>query len=156
MGCASHMKTIGWREWVALPQLGIPAIKTKVDTGARSSAIHAFKIEPFEQEGQRKIRFVVHPLQRSKAIEIGCEADLVDERHVTSSSGQRERRYVIRTLVQLGDRVWPIEITLTNRDNMSFRMLLGRTAIRDRCLVDSGTSYLEGKTLAEMYPKRKK
>jgi len=152
----SAKQTIGWREWVALPELGIPAIKVKVDTGARSSAIHAFKIESFEREGQLRVRFAIHPIQRRKDVIIYCEADLIDQRDVTSSSGQKERRYVIRTKLQLGERTWPIEITLTNRDNMNFRMLLGRTAIRNRCLVHPGTSYQTGKNLADVYPKRKK
>jgi len=136
---------------VALPELSLPAIKAKVDTGACTSALHTFLIEPFQQGGQTKVRFGVHPLQGRKDLEIMCVADVVDERYVRSSNGQRERRYVIRTLLCIGTSEWPIEITLANRDNMNFRMLLGRTAIQGQVLINPSASYLAGKALAKAY-----
>ncbi len=134
---------IGWREWVALPELGITAIKAKIDTGARNSALHAFKVEKFEEDGRPRVRFSVHPLQGRKDKTIVCVADIVDERSVKNSGGHSEQRLVIRTLVAVGNkRPWPIEITLTNRSLMNFRMLLGRTALQGRLLVDPEASFL--------------
>ena len=141
---------MGWREWVALPRLHLPAIKAKVDTGAYTSSLHTFMLEPFEQDGRLKVRFGVHPLQGRKDLEVICVADVVDRRVVKSSNGRRERRYVIRTPVRLGQRLWSVEITLANRDAMNFRMLLGRTALKG-LLVDPNASYLTGSTLAAAY-----
>ena len=141
--------TIGWREWLALPELGITTIKAKVDTGARSSALHAFDLERFERAGITLIRFKVHPRQRDTHIAIAAEAPLVEDRWVRNSGGHAQQRPVIRTLVLWGGPQWPIELTLTNRDVMGFRMLLGREAIRQRFLVDPGRSYLQGMVLAD-------
>jgi hypothetical protein len=147
---------IGWREWLALPDLDVRAIKAKIDTGARSSALHTLGLEPFEKDGILKVKFGVHPLQKRKDIQVNCVADIVDRRRVTSSDGQSERRYVIRTTVAMGELSWPIELTLTNRKSMRFRMLLGRAAISDLLLVDPAKSYLSGRRLAKLYPRLKK
>lgn len=144
---------VGWREWLALPDLGIQAIKAKIDTGARTSALHTFGLETFEKGGRLKVKFGVHPLQRRKDVELYCVADVVDRRQVTSSDGQSERRYVIRTFITLGELLWPIELTLTSRKEMRFRMLLGRAAIGDHFLIDPAKSYRCGRRLAKLYPK---
>jgi len=141
---------VGWREWVRLTDLGVAAIKAKIDTGARTSALHAFAIEPFRKAGTLWVRFEVHPMQRSSAVRIKCEARAVDERAVRNSGGQVERRYIIETRMKLGDRFWPIELALTNRDQMGFRMLLGRTALEGRALIEPGRSYLAGHRPAKL------
>lgn len=136
---------IGWREWVDLPELGLFDIKAKVDTGARTSALHAFDVEPFTEDGRDRVRFAMHPLHRRDDKVQVCEADIVDERVVTNSGGQREPRYVIETLLDFAGARWPIEMTLTARDDMMFRMLLGRTAMKGRLVVDPEQSYLMGR-----------
>jgi hypothetical protein len=141
----SRKPTIGWREWVALPALGVDAMKVKVDTGARSSALHAFDTRSFERDGVEYVRFTIHPRQRDAAESIEAECPVIARRWVTTSSGHRTRRPVIRTPIELLGKTWPIEVTLTNRDAMGFRMLLGRQAIRRRFLVDVAKSYLGGK-----------
>lgn len=134
---------IGWREWVSLPQLGVDRVKAKIDTGARSSAIHAFDVELFERQGVAMVRFKVHPVQRHWQPEISAEAVLLEHRQVRSSVGHAQIRPVIETDVTINGLTWPIELTLTNRDVMGFRMLLGRQAIRHHFLVDPGASYLQ-------------
>ena len=148
---------LGWREWVKLPELGVPGIKAKIDTGARTSVLHAFWLESFQEGHQNKIRFGLHPLQGRVDVELICVADILDKRVVTDSGGHRENRYVIETPVQIGNKCWPIEITLTNRDTMRFRMLLGRTALtagKTRIVPDA--SYLAGPSLARHYAKKTK
>jgi hypothetical protein len=146
---------IGWREWVGLPDLKVGAIKAKVDTGARTSALHAYSIAPFRRKGALWLRFELHPLQRRETMKVVCEARAVDERTVRNSGGGVERRYIIRTLLKLGEKSWPIELALANRDQMGFRMLLGRTALQGRALIEPGRSYLLGARPAKPRPKRK-
>ena len=141
----SELPAVGWREWVALPQLAVPAVKAKVDSGARSSALHAFDIEEFRRGGATWVRFAVHPLQRDAHSTIYCEAELAEYRKVRSSGGHETRRPVIVTEIELLDRRWPIELTLASRDTMGFRMLLGRQAVRNRFLIDAGHSFLGGR-----------
>lgn len=145
--------TIGWREWLALPELQIPAIKAKIDTGARTSALHAFFVEPFKKDGIQMVRFGVHPLQKRLDLEIVCEAPVKDYRSVSDSGGHREMRYVIETDICFGDRTLRAELTLTNRDNMRFRMLLGRTAMAEMSVLPD-KSYLTGRLKHKNYRKR--
>ncbi len=142
---------VGWREWLTLPELGIPAIKAKLDTGARTSALHAWFVEPFEQEGCDYVRFGLHLLQHRNDVERVCVAAVKDRRVVTDSGGHREWRYVIETSLSFMGNQWPIEITLTNRENMQFRMLLGRSAMAGRLVVDSAASFVGGRVSGRIY-----
>ena len=144
------LPVIGWREWVGLPDLGIKKIKAKVDTGARSSSLHAYDLEQFERDGETYVRFKVHTVQRKKDEVVETEAKVIDFRSVRSSSGTEEMRPVILTNMELLGQTWSVELTLANRDGMGFRMLIGREAVRRRVLVDAGKSYYGRK------PKRKK
>ena len=148
---ADHsLPIMGWREWLALPDLGIQHLKAKIDTGARSSSLHAFAIETFTREGDVFVKFQVHPAQRSDRKTISCEAKVHDVRHIRSSSGESQERIVILTNVRWKNEVWQVEMTLADRSQMGFRMLVGREAMRGRILVHPGKSYFGGR------PKRKK
>ncbi|MGB5569312.1 MAG: RimK/LysX family protein [Sedimenticolaceae bacterium] len=141
-----QQRTLGWREWLALPDLGIGRIKAKVDTGARTSCLHAFYVDPVSHEGRDYVRFGVHPVQRNDDKVVHCEAEVADQRHVSDSGGHSELRYVIRTRLALLDFDQVIELTLTNRDSMRFRMLLGRTSMSaGGFCVDPSASYLAGR-----------
>ncbi len=137
-------KMLGWREWVALPELNLENIKAKIDTGARSSALHAFAIEPYQKGGQQWVMFAIHPLQKNTEKSIECHALVKDRRLVMDSGGHKQRRYVIETLLVLGKEIIRAEMTLTDRDSMRFRMLLGRTAMNARFTVNPEASYLMG------------
>ena len=141
----SDLVTLGWREWVGLPDLGIRQIKAKVDTGARTSALHAFEVRPYSENGRDRVEFLMHPIQKNTDIVVTCTADVLDKRVVTDSGGHKEERFVISTTLSIGGRTWPIEVTLTARDDMLFRMLLGRTAMKGRAQVNPARSYLVGK-----------
>jgi ribosomal protein S6--L-glutamate ligase len=141
---------VGSEEWCSLPQLGIPAIKVRVDSGARTSSLHAFNIKTFKKGENSWISFEVHPLQNNRQTIVRCEAEVLDKRAVKSSSGVTEKRYVIRTSVQHNGNSWDIELTLTNRDSMGYRMLLGREAMVGRILVDPAAGFLGGEIPEEV------
>jgi hypothetical protein len=142
-----QLPVIGWREWASLPELGIDHIKVKIDTGARSSALHAYGFHRFDRDGEAWLRFLVHPIQRDAHTTVECEARMIGERRVRPSTGRATLRPVIVTPIRLGERAWPIEITLIRRDVMGFRMLLGRQAVRRRFLVHAGRSFLQSEKL---------
>jgi hypothetical protein len=143
---------VGWRECLKLENLGVDHIVAKVDTGAKTCALHAFYIDEFECDGQPWIRFGLHPHRGSDTTEVHCEAPIKERRDVTDSGGHVENRYVIDTTLVIGDMAFTAEMTLTNRDNMRYRMLLGRNALRRRFLVDPAKSFLLGKEPAIASP----
>lgn len=145
---AAALPLVGWREWVALPSLGVRAIKAKIDTGARSSALHAFDICEFRDKGQPKVRFSIHPFQRRTSPTVVAEAELVEYRNVRSSGGHVTRRPMIVATILLLGQEWPIELSLVSRDAMGFRMLLGRQAIANRFAIDPANSYFGGRRKA--------
>jgi len=136
---------VGWREWVGLPGIGVSWMKAKIDTGARTSSLHAFALEEFERDGRAWVRFEVHPWQRSADDAVEVAAPVHDRRHVRSSSGHSEERVVVRLDLRLLDRVVPAEVTLTRRDEMGFRMLVGREVLRQGYVVDAASSYRGGR-----------
>ncbi len=142
---ANDKQILGWREWLGFPDLGIPQVKAKVDTGARTSCLHAFLVETFERKGKAWVHFDIHPIQGNTDHVLHCEAPLLERRIIRDSGGHEEMRYVIETTVRIGENRQLIEVTLTDRDNMKFRALLGRSAICERYLVDCQRSYVQGK-----------
>ncbi len=140
---AKPLDLIGWREMLSLPELNVERIKAKIDTGARSSALHAFHCQELKLQDKSLIRFQIHPLQHDNKYTVWAEAELLEYRKVRNSGGHAQIRPVILTPIQLGEHQWQIELTLTNRDVMGFRMLLGRQAVRDRFLVNPGKSFLQ-------------
>ena len=135
---------VGWREWLALPELGIESIKAKIDTGARSSSLHVTNLRTEALDGVEMATFCVHPRQRKTKPIIEASARILEWRLIRSSNGLRSKRPVIVTQIMIGEHQYPIELTLTSRDEMGFRMLLGREGVRRRALVDPGRSYLCG------------
>lgn len=140
---------IGWREWIGLPLLGLPAIKAKIDTGAKTSSLHAFDIHlETGPKGKTYVHFKIHPLQDDLSVVVSCRSLLIDQRTITDSGGHKEDRYVIRTLIEIGSVKKRIELTLTNRESMKFRMLIGRTGI-GQFYIDATQSFLLGKTIKQ-------
>ena len=135
---------IGWCEWAAFPDLGVENINAKIDTGAKTSAIHAYRIKEVEIDGEPHAEFYLHPEQRRKKPEIFCRTPIIDRRLIRSSNGQEEERFVTQTRLRLGDHLWKIDLTLTNRDAMGFRLLIGRDALSRKFMIDPGASYLLG------------
>ncbi len=151
-------KIIGWKEWFELGCLGLPAIKGKIDTGAKTSSLHAFNIENFYLGNVEHVRFDIHPLQKNKTLVRSCIAQVLERRMVSDSSGKKEKRFVIKSGLQVGETILEIELTLANRDSMTFRMLLGRDAIKQaKLLVDPSKSFLQGrikrKAILKLYKK---
>jgi ribosomal protein S6--L-glutamate ligase len=144
----------GWEEWVALPELGLPAIKAKIDTGARTSALHASSIALGSEDGIDVVRFTVRPIPGRTDIEVAAAARVIDRREVTSSNGDTEERLVIRTPLAVGGRSWPIEVTLTNRETMAYRMLIGRQALAGKALVDPSGSFVQPRLSRKLYGRK--
>jgi ribosomal protein S6--L-glutamate ligase len=136
---------IGKEEWCSLPALGLPAIKARVDSGAKTSALHAFNIQPFEENGKKYVHFDIHPIQNNRKVTQRCRGLIIARRNVKSSSGDIEKRHVISTPITLGESTWDIEVTLTNRDSMGYRMLIGREAMQERVLIDPDSSFCLGR-----------
>jgi ribosomal protein S6--L-glutamate ligase len=134
---------IGWREWASLPELSIPLIKVKVDTGAKTSALHAYDLKIVKSDEKEFAEFVIHPIQSNDKLCISCVAEIVGMKTIKSSNGHKQIRPVVRTPIKIGDHIWDIEITLTNRDIMHHRMLLGRTAMQN-LLINPSKSYCQG------------
>ena len=150
-----QIQVCGWREWIELPTLGLPRIKAKLDTGARTSALHAVRLETFHQGQKEWTRFVVHPKQRKTTSSVTVEAEVLEWRSITSSNGQKQRRPVIAASIKFFGDTWPIELTLTNRTDLGFRMLLGREALRNRLVVDSSRSFIGGKPRLDKSDKKR-
>ena len=145
MSVNNEKLVVGSEEWCAFPSLGIPAIRARVDSGAKTSALHAFNIHAFKRAGQSWVSFDVHPLQSNRKVAVSCEAPVIARRSIRNTSGSSEKRYVVRVPMRLGEHTWDIEITLANRDSMGYRMLLGREAMENRILVDPSSSSMLGR-----------
>ena len=145
---------LGWQEWIALPDLALPALKAKIDTGARTSALHTLSVERYGTSKRPMVRFRVRPSPQRASLEIEASAAVIDQREVRSSNGERELRYVIATRLRLGGREWPIEVTLPNRERMTYRMLLGRQAIQPDMLVDPGATFQQPRLSYTLYRSR--
>ncbi len=151
LGDSDHQSIlqIGWQEWCSISKLHLPAIKAKIDTGAKTSAIHAVDIKPFTREGVAHVHFSVYPLQHNTEIKKECSAVVIDQRMIMSSNGSQEERYIIKTNITLGDQTWEIELSLSDRDPLRFRLLLGREALQDRVLISPNKLCCLGKLTAE-------
>lgn len=136
---------VGWKEWVSLPELGLPAIKAKIDTGAATSSIHAYNISYVMKDGKKFVEYELHPLQKNKKVIVKCVSPLIEYRKVRSSSGKLQTRPVIRTTIKIANFTWEIDLNLTNRDSMGMRMLIGREALSSRALVNPTHRFLQGK-----------
>lgn len=140
---------VGWQEWCTLPAFHIPAIKAKMDTGAKTSAIHAFNIKPFHHQGRLHVKFALYPLQANQDILRVCSAEVIDQRWVMSSNGHKENRFVIQTSISMAETIWDIELTLSDRDPLKFRLLLGRAALAERVVIDPSRRLCLGKLTQE-------
>jgi ribosomal protein S6--L-glutamate ligase len=147
--------SLGWEEWVSLPDLGLPAIKAKVDTGARTSALHAVAVEPFGSERNPQVRFIMHPDPDDPHVEVVCSAKVIGRRMVVSSNGESESRFVIESPLQINGEAWPVHITLTNRETMGYRMLLGRSSITEHMHIVPSASFLQKELSYDIYKKRR-
>ena len=135
----------GWREWAGLPEMGVKRVKAKIDTGARSSALHAFDLQTFDKDGREYVKFAVHPIQHNDQAEVAVEIPILERRFIRSSNGIANERIVVRTQLRMLGQSFEIDLTLANRDAMGFRMLIGREALRERFLVDASQSFLGGR-----------
>ncbi|WP_169568266.1 30S ribosomal protein S6--L-glutamate ligase [Sneathiella limimaris] len=142
---------VGWDEWVSLPELGLYAIKAKIDTGAQTSSLHAINIEAYEKGGVQRVRYLVHPLPERPDVEIQCDSQVVDVRNIISSNGESEERYIVRTPFRIDGQEWPVELSLTNREDMQYRMLVGRSTMSGRIVVDPDQSMLCGELSPALY-----
>lgn len=152
----SKTLTLGWEEWVTLPDLGLPAIKAKIDTGARTSALHAVAIEPYGSAKNPLVRFIMHPNPDDPSIEVICSARVIDRRMITSSNGESESRFVIETPLRIGESKWPAHISLTNRETMGYRMLIGRSAIPDTAQILPSSSFQQPPLSFDLYKRRRR
>jgi ribosomal protein S6--L-glutamate ligase len=144
---------LGRKEWVSLHRLGLPAIKAKVDTGARTSSLHARNIETYGEGTKLRVKFIVHPIPLNPFIEVACDVAVKDIRDVASSNGEKERRCIIETALSIDGREWPIELGLTNREAMTHRMLIGRQAIPADVLVNPADAFRHPRLSAKVYKK---
>ena len=151
---SKNSHTLGWEEWVSLPDLSLPAIKAKIDTGTRTSALHAIAIEPFGTDKNPQVRFIMRPDPNDSSTEVVCSAKVTDRRNVTSSNGGSELRYVISANISVGGETWPIEVSLTNRETMSYRMLIGRSAIPENFSVNPTFSFEQPILSYDAYKKK--